>query len=170
MAFLNLGWNVMNTANKGIIIVSTAIALLLMVVNVAGAQPGTTMSTAATQDPNAYLWGQINHAKDPNNMTILEKEHVPGITVNGPIKAGQPVNVTVTIGEYILHPSMHEHFIQWIELYNGPLQLAHVDLVPATTKPEVTFTVVLNNSTTLRALENCNLHGTWENTKAVQVS
>ncbi len=160
----------MNSSNKGILIAGIAIALLLMVVNVAGAQSGTTTSMATPQDPNAYLWGQINHAKDPNNMTVLEKEHVPGITVNSPVQAGQPTKVTVTIGEYMMHPSTHDHFIQWIELYDGDLQLGHADLVPATTKPEVTFTVVLNNSTTLRALENCNLHGTWENSKKVQVS
>jgi superoxide reductase len=145
-------------------------AILLMAVNMSWAQSGSVTTPAAAQDPNAYLWGQINHAKDPNNMTILEQEHVPGIYVDGPVVAGQPVNVTVRVGEGIMHPSLHDHFIQWIELYNGDLQLGHADLVPATTKPEVTFTIVLNNSTTLRALENCNLHGTWENTKNVTVN
>ena len=78
--------------------------------------------------------------------------------------------MTVRVGVGLMHPSTHNHFVQWIELYDGDLQLGHADLAPATTKPEVTFTVVLNNSTTLRAFENCNLHGTWENTKNVTVN
>ena len=121
-------------------------------------------------DPNAYLWTQINHAKDPNNLTLLEQEHVPGFNITGPVKAGVPFNVTVTIGVGAMHPSTHDHFIQWIELYNGDLQLGHVDLVPATTKPQVTFTIVMDKSGTLKARENCNLHGTWENTTTVNVT
>ena len=109
----------MNSSNKGILIAGIAIALLLMVVNVAGAQSGTTTSTADDARPERVFMGQINHAKDPNNMTILEKEHVPGITVNSPVRPGQPAKVTVTIGEYMMHPSTHDHFIQWIELYDG---------------------------------------------------
>lgn len=164
--FLNWGWNVMKSSNKGIIIAATVLALLLIAAGLAWAQSGTTVQ----QDPNAYLWGQINHAKDPNSLTPLEQAHVPAIDIGGPVTAGQPVKVTVRIGEGHMHPSTHDHFIQWIELYNGDLLLGHVDLSPATTRPEATFTVVLNNSTTLKARQNCNLHGTWENTKKVQVS
>jgi len=135
----------------------------------AGQMMPAGQSTTAT-DPNAYLWGQINRAKDPSNLTSLEQAHVPAIMVNGPVKSGVPVQVTVRVGEGHMHPSTHDHFIQWIALYDKDIQLGRVDLSPATTQSQVTFTVVLDNSTTLRALENCNLHGTWENTAAVNVS
>lgn len=174
---MNRGWNDMKALKKRILIkTGITIALLLMLATVAWAQSYNTvtptkMATAtATVDPNAYLWGQINKAKNPGNLTTLEQAHVPAIVVNGTPKAGEPVKVTVRVGEGHMHPSTHDHFIQWIELYSGDILLGRVDLSPATSKPEVTFTVVLDNSTTLRARQNCNLHGTWENSKAVQVT
>lgn len=158
-----------------LIIASAAVVLLLLCIMAAWAQ-STNMTTptpmppaTATPDPNAYLWGQINRAKDPANLTPLEQAHVPGINITGTPVAGQPVKVTVRVGEGHMHPSTHDHFIQWVELYSGDLLLGRVDLSPATSKPEVTFTVVLDNPAMLKARQNCNLHGTWENSKSVQV-
>ena len=84
----------MKLSNKGILIVATVLALLLVAAGFAWAQS----DTAVQKDPNAYLWGQINHAKDPNNLTALEQAHVPAIDFTGPIAAGQPVKVTVKVG------------------------------------------------------------------------
>ncbi len=156
----------MKSSNKGILIAATVLALLLVAAGITWAQS----DTAAQKDPNAYLWGQINHAKDPNNLTALEQAHVPGIDIAGPVTAGQPVKVTVKVGVGHMHPSTHDHFIQWIELYNKDMLLGRVDLSPATSQPEATFTVVLDNSTTLKARQNCNLHGTWESSKNVKVT
>jgi superoxide reductase len=165
-----LGMNLLSytgSLKKGFYIKLCAV-LVFLTVFAASAYAQTTSQPGA--DPNAYLWTQINRAKDPNNLTSLEQAHVPGINITGPVKAGEPFKVTVRIGEGHMHPSTHDHFIQWIELYNGDLQLAHVDLSPATSKPEVTFTVVLDKPSMLKVRQNCNLHGTWENTKSVNVT
>jgi superoxide reductase len=127
------------------------------------------LATGTAEDHDAYLWTQINRAKNPGNLTDLEKVHVPGIFIEGPVKAGEPFNVTVRAGVEGMHPSLHSHFIEWVELYDGDLLLGHADLAPATTEPEVTFRVIMDKPGTLMSRINCNLHGTWENTTAVNV-
>ncbi len=103
----------------------------------------------------------IQKIKDPKNLTPAETKHSPKITVEGPMKAGEPAKVTVAVGR-AMHPMEAKHHINWIELYAGDQKIARVDLVPEVSKPVVTFMVVLSGPTTLRALEECNLHGVWE--------
>jgi superoxide reductase len=109
---------------------------------------------------------KIQRIKDPANLTPLEMKHSPKITVEGPVKAGEPAKVTVAVGRAV-HPMEAKHHIDWIELYAGDQRIARVDLVPEVSKPVVTFMVVLSGPTTLRALEECNLHGVWEETLEV---
>jgi superoxide reductase len=111
----------------------------------------------------------IQKIKDPANLTPAETKHSPKITVEGQVKAGEPAKVTVSVGR-AMHPMEGKHHINWIELYAGDQKIARVDLVPEVSRPVVTFTVVLLKPTTLRALEECNLHGVWEEDLDVQVS
>ncbi|MDH7499194.1 MAG: class II SORL domain-containing protein [candidate division NC10 bacterium] len=104
---------------------------------------------------------KTNRIKDPANLTLSEKKHSPFIQVDGPIKAGEPVKVTVSVGR-LMHPMEAKHWIKWIELYAGENKIARVDLEPEVSRPVVTFMVVLSGPTTLKALEECNLHGIWE--------
>ena len=88
------------------------------------------------------------------------------------VKAGEPFQVTVKVGE-IPHVMEEGHHIQWIELYSGANFLARVDLTPMMTRAEVTFTVAMgpvHGKRTLRAIERCNLHGQWEAEAGVEVS
>ena len=109
---------------------------------------------------------KIQRIKDPANLTPAEMKHSPKITVDGPVKAGEPAKVTVAIGR-AMHPMEAKHHINWIELYAGDQKIARVELVPEVSKPVVTIMVVLSGPTTLRALEECNLHGVWEETLEV---
>jgi superoxide reductase len=116
-------------------------------------------------------WGQygseekgdnpIHKIKDPGKLTPMEMKHSPKITVEGPVKAGEATKVTVAVGR-TMHPMEEKHHIKWIELYEGDKKVARVDLEPEVSMPLVTFMVVLSGPTTLRALEECNLHGVWE--------
>jgi superoxide reductase len=88
-------------------------------------------------------------------------KHSPKITVEGPVKSGDPTKVMVAVGR-AMHPMEAKHHIMWIELYAGEQKVARVELEPEVSKPVVTFMVVLSGPTTLRAREECNLHGVWE--------
>jgi len=109
---------------------------------------------------------KINRIKDPANLTPAEKKHSPLIQLDGSIKAGEPVKVTVSVGR-AMHPMEAKHWIKWIELYAGETKIARADLEPEVSRPVVTFMVVLSGPTTLKALEECNLHGVWEETLQV---
>jgi len=111
----------------------------------------------------------IQKIKDPANLTPAEKKHSPLIQVQGPVKAGEPVKVTVSVGR-LMHPMEVKHHIMWIELYAGDQKVGRGELEPEASRPVVTFTAVLLKPTTLRALEECNLHGVWEEDLEVQVS
>jgi len=113
------------------------------------------------------LFCGINRAKssNPNDMSDLEKKHTPVIEVSGKPKEGEPFEVTVKVGSYMKHPNEHVHFIQWIELYSGDTFLGRVDFASERTEPKASFTVKLDHLHPLRALEHCNMHGTWEGTK-----
>ena len=95
-------------------------------------------------------------------------KHTPVIEAPDSVKAGEPFQVTVQVGK-TMHPSDIGHAVQWIELYAGEVQLARATLTPTLTQAKVTFTVMLHESTTLRALSAPNHSAAWEGTKKVSV-
>ncbi len=118
------------------------------------------------------LFCQVNHPKDMNAMTDLEKKHTPVITVPDVIKAGESFEVSVEVGKLLAHPNEPGHFIEWIDLYANYVFLARLDLTAVTTRPVLKAQVTLPHGmekVTLRAFERCNLHGAWEGTREVSV-
>lgn len=109
------------------------------------------------------LFCQINTIEDPNNPTPIEQKHTPVISLDAPIKAGEPTKVAIKVGS-IPHPNENEHFIQWVTLFAGNVFMARFDLTAVMTEPEVTIPIKLyhKGQRTLRAVSRCNLHGLWE--------
>lgn len=122
--------------------------------------------------PETSLFCQVNHPKDMNNMTDLEKKHHPVISCPDQVKPNEPFEVTVEIGKLLAHPNEPGHFIEWIELYANYVFLTRLDLTAMTTKPTLKAQVTLPHelkNVTLRAFERCNLHGVWEASKEISV-
>jgi superoxide reductase len=95
--------------------------------------------------------------------------HTPVIDAPDTVKAGEPFKVTITIGK-TPHPSLAEHAVQWIALYADEVELARATLTPVLTRPTVTFTIALDESATLRALEAPNHSAAWEATRKITVT
>ena len=114
------------------------------------------------------LFCKINRAEDGNDSLALK--HAPTFCIPEKVKAGEPFEVALTVGE-IPAENEKEHHIQWLELYAGEVFLGRVDFTPEITYPEVTFTIRLAHEmeATLRAISRCNLHGLWESSKKIQV-
>ena len=106
-------------------------------------------------------FGQIQKGTDA--------KHTPVIEAPDKVKAGVAFQVTVKVGEK-MHPSDIGHFVRWIELYAGEVQVARVNLTPTLTQPVVTFNLTLNESTILRVLSAPNHSAAWEASKKVTVS
>jgi superoxide reductase len=118
------------------------------------------------------LFCGINTPKDASNMTDLEKKHMPVVDCPDSVKAGEPFQVKVRVGE-IPHVMEEGHHIQWIDIYFKQNFYTRIDLTPVFTMPEVTVTLARHSKhkgSTLRIIERCNLHGQWEATKEISVT
>lgn len=112
----------------------------------------------------------VNIPKAPENLTDLEKKHLPVIEAPERVKKETPFPVKVTVGKLLTHPNEPAHFIEWVELYSGDTFLSRAGFSGGMSLPEVVFTVTLTHAHgPLRARMKCNLHGLWEDSKPVIV-
>lgn len=108
------------------------------------------------------LFVGVNEPTDPQNLSDLEKKHLPVLSAPETVKKGEPFTVEVQVGKLLAHPNEHGHFIQFVELYADDTMLGRVSLVSEKTDPHTCFKATLRFAAKeLRAYEHCNLHGTW---------
>ena len=117
-----------------------------------------------------------------------KEKHVPVIECPDSVKSGEKFQITVTVGKEISHPNTTEHHIRWVQLFFHPdgdkyaYQLANCEFAahgeaaagpnqgPAYTDYVVTVTVGLAKSGVIKAVNLCNIHGLWENSKDIVVA
>ncbi|WP_456370641.1 desulfoferrodoxin family protein [Thermodesulfatator atlanticus] len=100
--------------------------------------------------------------KNPANPSMLEKKHVPAIVAPKKVKAGEWFEVEVKVGYKVTHPSTPKHWISDIYLLCDGKKIAEVEYpVGGVASSSAKFSIRLNKSATLEAVEHCNLHGTW---------
>lgn len=120
-----------------------------------------------------YSLTELNKPADWNNLPGMAKKHVPIIDAPAKVKAGAPFSVKIKIGgiDGVEHPNTLSHWINWVVLYAGERLISRIEFASEMTDGYiVTLNITLNESTTLRAQEYCNLHGVWEGkTKQVTV-
>ena len=108
------------------------------------------------------------------------EKHVPVIELPDAPAAGQPVQITVSVGKEIAHPNTTEHHIAWLEVYFHPEGEKFPYLVgrfdfsahgasaegPNTstvyTQPCMICALATEKSGTVHASSYCNIHGLWE--------
>jgi superoxide reductase len=116
-----------------------------------------------------------------------KEKHVPVIEAPDAVQAGEPFDVTVSVGKEIAHPNTTAHHITWIDLYFKPegdkfiYQVGHFDFSahgasakgadegPVYTHPMATVSMTLEGAGTLVAVSLCNIHGVWESAKEITV-
>lgn len=112
-----------------------------------------------------YSLTELNKPADWNNLPGMAKKHVPIIDAPAKVKAGTPFAVTIKIGgiDGVEHPNTLSHWINWVVLYAGERLISRIEFASEMTDGYiVTLNIALNESTTLRAQDYCNLHGVWE--------
>jgi superoxide reductase len=104
-----------------------------------------------------------------------KEKHVPHIEAPKKVKAGARFEVKVTVGKEVPHPNLVEHHIKWVQLFakedgqKPVVQVASADFAPTMGEPITTFTLILQKSCELIALEHCNIHGLWDNSVKIEV-
>lgn len=101
--------------------------------------------------------------------TGYDEKHTPKIVAPASVKRGEWFPVTVSVGAGAQHPSLSEHFVRYIALYKDTVEIARVYLHPVYSQPTVTFTVALDESGMLRAVEEPTHSSAWEATKKIDV-
>jgi superoxide reductase len=104
------------------------------------------------------------------------------------VAADEMFDVTISLGKEVAHPNTTEHHIRWIQLYFKPEDdkftyqvgnfefTAHGESVEGADKGPVYANhstigrMKINKSGTLLATALCNIHGLWENSKAIKVT
>ena len=114
------------------------------------------------------------------------EKHVPVIDAPAAAKAGEWVDIDVSVGKEIPHPNTAAHHIAWIALHFVPdgsqtsIELARAGLSahgdsmtdspgPAFTGAFARFRVRLGVSGTLHATAYCNLHGLWASSARIEI-
>lgn len=115
------------------------------------------------------------------------EKHVPVIEAPEQINKGEIFRVTVSVGRAIPHPNTTEHHIRWIDLYfqaegeKFSYQIARFEFNahgestqgPNTStiyaNPEAALAFKTEKSGTIFASSYCNIHGLWQNSKAIKV-
>ena len=116
-----------------------------------------------------------------------KEKHVPVIDCPDEVKADEVFNVKVSIGEEVAHPNTTEHHIRWVRLYFRPDGdkfayevgsyefAAHGESTegpntgPVYTHHAASAALKIKKAGTLYAISLCNIHGLWENSKAIKV-
>jgi superoxide reductase len=117
------------------------------------------------------LFKGVNEPMNVQNLSDLEKKHLPVIEAPDEVAAGQCFDVRVEVGKLLAHPNEHKHFIQFVDLYADDTFLARTDFTAVKTCPRTSFCVSLDGPVNeLRAYEYCNMHGTWVYRKPIKVT
>jgi superoxide reductase len=102
---------------------------------------------------------KLENRKDPS---VLEQKHVPLIKAPDLASTSQWFDVNVKVGFMKEHPSSPSHWITMIKLLVDGREVARTEFKAGGVSASMaTFRIQLTRSSTLKAVENCNLHGTW---------
>ncbi len=107
---------------------------------------------------------KINSLVNEDNPTVLEKKHVPLVTVPKSVVKGKWFQVRVKVGFMIEHPSKPAHWIDRVELQVGGKKVAEIiNVAGGITSPNACFNIRLDKpgDVKLEAVADCNIHGTW---------
>lgn len=82
-------------------------------------------------------------------------------------KSGEKFKVKVKVGDEYMHPDDPDHYIAWVQLWNGEKMLAEANFIEgalgnAPNNLEVDFYIVPTKNLKLVASAFCTKHGLWQ--------
>ncbi len=99
--------------------------------------------------------------------------HSPFVYVEGEAKKGEKYKVKVKVGQEYKHPDDFDHYIAYVQLWDGETFLAQADFVAGALgnqpdQVEVDFYVVpQKKKMKLTAMAYCTKHGLWQSDEVV---
>ena len=117
---------------------------------------------------------KINKYVDINTLDKEAKRdyidrHSAFIKTSSEVKAGEFLTVTVRVGDEYPHPDDFDHYIAYVQLFNGDVLLGQMNFTPGAVfgnggkgNVEVDFKITLQKKAKLTAVAYCTKHGIWE--------
>lgn len=98
--------------------------------------------------------------------------HSAFISCEGQAVKGEKFKVKVKVGDEYKHPDDFDHFINWIQLWDGERMLAEASFTAGAqgsspSQVEVDFYIVPTKTLKLLALAYCTKHGLWQSDEKV---
>ena len=109
---------------------------------------------------------------DNETKRTYNDKHTPFIFCEEKAKKGEKFKVKIIVGNNVSHPDDFDHYIKFVQLWDGNTFLAEAHFPPgvlanAPNKVEVDFYIVPKNKLKLTALEYCTKHGLWQSPEVV---
>ena len=136
---------------------------------------GTALAMQYPQEMGDGLFDGINRVKDPAKKTGLEMKHAPVISAPAKVKAGEPFDLDVVIGETV-HPMGPSHWIEYLQLNivnepAGTVSFRSKGFLKAKARFNVVLDDIYKGKTIPLVIQlRCNLHGIWEGYVNVEVA
>jgi len=115
---------------------------------------------------------KINRYEDISQIDREAKKdyidrHSPFIHCEDNAKAGEKFTVKVKVGDEYTHPDDFDHYIAYVQLWDGERLLAQANFTPGTlanekSQVEVDFYIIPKKNLKLTAMAYCTKHGLWE--------
>ncbi len=98
--------------------------------------------------------------------------HSPFVHCESSAKKGESFGVKVKVGNEYVHPDDFDHYIAYVQLWDGENMLAQANftagaLGSAAGHVEVDFHIVLTKKMKLTAMAFCTKHGLWQSEEVV---
>ena len=115
---------------------------------------------------------KINRYQDISQIDREAKKdyidrHSPFIHCEDTAKAGEKFKVKVKVGNEYSHPDDFDHYIAYVQLWDGERLLGQATFTPGTlgnekSQVEVDFYIIPKKNLKLTAMAYCTKHGLWE--------
>ena len=119
----------------------------------------------ATAQANAF-----NFAADPDNLTEMERIHLPKITMPPVVEDGSQAPIQIELD----HPMDEDHYIRHIQIvgFNDPVQTkGNFYFSPLNGEAFIATQIRLNGGeSTVWVVAECNQHGRWASSKGTKVA
>ncbi len=118
--------------------------------------------------PTINRYVDISEVERESKKDYIDR-HSPFVICESSAKKGEKFAVKVRVGNEYTHPDDFDHYIAYVQLWDGERLLGQATFTPGTlanekSQVEVDFYIIPTKKLKLTAMSYCTKHGLWEST------
>jgi len=116
--------------------------------------------------PTINRYVDISEVERESKKDYIDR-HSPFVICESKAKKGEKFEVKVRVGNEYSHPDDFDHYIAYVQLWDGERLLGQATFTPGTlanekSQVEVDFYIIPTKKLKLTAMSYCTKHGLWE--------